>query len=84
MEFAESWNHHRLSTEHHLTPYQLFSCYAERRVRPPSDLQDIRIPDVLSHRVTAAVDVPRSAFQPCPDLVALLAQLIDPLGLSHI
>ena len=82
-EFAESWNHHRMSTEHNQTPYQMFvSNLPEMCASPRREFRDVCIPDTMSNRVTEPISVPRSTFQPCPNLVLLLDQLINPLDSS--
>ena len=76
-EFTESWNHHRLSSEHNNTPYQLFvtGLFNLETVNTCSDSNLANIPTGFS--TVNPVDVPRSTFQPCPILEQLLTNSID-------
>ena len=76
-KFVESWNNHQLSSEHNLTPYQLFvTGSSEWPTDPVRDLSQVPIPAHI--RVTDAVPVPCSSFRPCPILLSVLEQFITP------
>lgn len=77
VEFCESWNQHKLSSEGNLSPCQLFfegSNYITQTYNV--NVQDVNV-EVDTCDVTV-VTVDRIAFTPCSDLLQLLAT-IDPL-----
>ena len=63
-DFVECWNNHRLSSEHCLTPYQLFLTgrLEEFRTESLQEHSHIQIPHYF--RISDPVAVPRSSFQP--------------------
>ena len=68
-EFKESWNHHGLSTEGNMSPYQLF-CEGMHHVTrnenvASSDDTSIDTSDIEAEQVS----VPRIKFAPCPSLI---------------
>lgn len=76
-EFTESWNHHKMSSVHNFTPYQMFLTGTISQSRAVAgDLTQVHIPPYLS--VSEAVVVPRSTFQPCHVLKCHLASSINP------
>ena len=86
-QFIECWNNHNLSSEHCLTPNQLFirgaiqlnmlpSIPQMLRSRNPHDNADLQ-EDVEE------VAVPRMQFKPCENLLTLLNTQIDPLQPSN-
>lgn len=81
--FTESWNNHSISTEHGMTPNQLFIQGALQQNMVPV------VPNVPSHGVGGTqpnpqdrVTVPRIKFSPCTLLKQQLDQ-IDPLGMDY-
>ena len=76
-EFVECWNHHRLSSEHSHTPYQLLLTgnFAQRDGDTFRDHSQVRIPYFF--RVSDSVVVPRSTFQPCQNLLTMMEYFID-------
>ena len=80
-EFSECWNNHKLSSEHNLTPNQLFIRGAIQQNMTPSAPQMLVHPSESSqYEVDAGeeVEVPRIHFKPCIDLLTLLNRQIDP------
>ena len=76
--FVESWNHHRISTERSMTPYQLFLGGSSGVTFPDYSLLSptcVTIPQMITH-----VHVPRSTFHPCAQLLHNLNSAIDPLS----
>ena len=81
-EFMESWNHHKMSTVHNFTPYQMFVVGTINTSRGlATDIGQVVIPHHL--RVAEAVGVPRSTFRPCRVLKLHLARNITPLQSSN-
>ena len=76
-DFVECWNHHRLSSEHNHTPYQLLftSCFAQRDSTTATDYAQVPIPAYF--RVSDPVVVPRSTFQPCQNLLTMMESVVD-------
>ena len=82
-EFIECWNNHNLSSEHNLTPNQLFIRGAIQQNMLPSTPQMLHSSGNSSDQqqldVEEEVAVPRMHFKPCDDLLSLLSTQIDPL-----
>ena len=78
--FIESWNNHPISTEHNLTPNQLFIRGALQQNMTP--LTHSQISNATSsHTLPSAtnqVEVPRSSFAPCESLAGRLFGSITP------
>ena len=79
--FQESWNNHSISTEHNLTPNQLFIHGAiENNIVPyipPSRGTSTATAPTLS---TNCVEVPRISFGPCSTLLRHINSRINPLN----
>lgn len=74
--FLECWNNHPLSTEHNLTPNQLFIQGALRQNMTPTQHNPSRATSSTPlPTVTSSVAVPRSSFLPCNDLERDLERL---------
>lgn len=80
-DFQESWNHHSISSEGSVTPYQLF---VEGLSEVQDELERTNIPQGHSSStnvtptVSQPVEVPQNVFVPCATLNAALST-IDPL-----
>ena len=81
-EFSECWNNHAVSSEHNLTPNQMFIRGAIQQNMTPS------VPQMLHssgnsrsdiQATTDEVEVPKLLFKPCDQLLALLNSQINPL-----
>ena len=80
--FIESWNNHSISTEHNLTPNQLFIRGAlQQNMTPRLQIQSPITNPTGSHTLPSAtshVEVPRSSFVPCAFLTGQLVGNINP------
>ena len=79
--FVECWNNHPVSTEHNLTPNQLFIQGALSQSMAPTPQQPARSTSssgIPLPTVTSTVEVPRSSFTPCDNLVRDIEQLSMP------
>ena len=76
--FQESWNHHSLSTENNMSPYQIL--FLDSPTTTPLQALPTGLPPALpsSFRTTQHVLVPRSKFVPCGALALNLTQHINP------
>ena len=70
--FAESWNNHPISTEHNLTPNELFveGALQQDASTVPSHPTGVTLPVARDH-----IQVPRSSFFPCIVLKTHLDQV---------
>ena len=74
-EFIESWNHHSLSTEHAMTPEQLFTIgmLDHLRLRKVQNMCDFNSIDLENNMEdTSVVDVPRTPDSVCPNVSTIL------------
>ena len=78
-DFVECWNNHWLSSEHCLTPYQLFLTgrLEEFRAESLQEHSHIQIPHYF--RISDPVAVPRISFQPCQVVITMLELYINQL-----
>lgn len=77
-DFAECWNHHRMSSAQNFTPFQMFvSCPRSAPRGIASSLTQVRIPQ--HWQVSDVVSLPRSRFQPCAALKRHIESSINPL-----
>ena len=76
--FQESWNHHSLSTENNMSPYQIL--FLDSPTTTPLQALPTGLPPALpsSFHTTQHVSVPRSKFVPCGALALNLTQHINP------
>ena len=81
-EFQESWNHHTISTEHNMTPMQLFvggfMYSAQYNLSDGTGLALVPVPSATSIQV---VSVPPMIFAPCSTLQQSIQQ-VHPMGNS--
>ena len=85
--FIESLNNHSISTEHSLTPNQLFirGALQQNMIPHVPQLQNEGSNSIRPHSLpsaTSQVQVPRSNFTPCEVLVRRLTSSITPLAES--
>ena len=85
--FIESWNNHSISTEHNLTPNQLFirGALQQNMIPHVPQIQNQGSNSTSPHSLPSAtnqVQVPRSHFTPCEVLVRRLTSSITPLAES--
>ena len=73
----ECWNNHRLSSEHFLTPYQLFLTGRLEEFRTESSQEHLHIQIHHYFRISDPVAVSRSSFQPCQVLITMLELYIN-------
>ena len=81
IEFQESWNHHGLSSEGRMTPYQLFFAGLDHAMTHTGyQLGSVNADDdlTLSEMTVDRVHVPRISFMPC-DVLSEELSAIDPL-----
>lgn len=86
-EFQECWNNHKLSSEGHKKPLQLFyeglsyvsEMTSESQCNSPSTASTSTMPELVSNE---AITVPCNSFKPCSTLESSL-QPIDPLADSN-
>jgi len=83
--FVDTWNNHPISTEHNLTPNQLFirGALEQNLIPEMPQLQsqqqlNQQLPAVSSH-----IEVPRNVFAPCISLRHELVSNVNPLQSSH-